>query len=400
MISNKTLYRLPWSLADNPTSWLEPTSMCNLACDGCYRANELQSHKSLDQIRHELDVFQQKRNADAIAIAGGEPLLHPEIVAIVHEIRNRGMKPNLLTNGLMLTKDLLKKLKDAGVYGIQFHVDSRQGRGGQWRGKDEVELNELRSSYARMVADVGGISCAFNSTVYEDTLQHLPQLVEWAHRNIDIVNTLVFIAFRHVVPQLPFTWYAGGTKVGWQTIPYHSENTRKIDILSTDMLEEIRKVFPTFTPAAFLNGTENVHSFKWLLTVRVGTRSKIYGYMGPRFMELVMAYHHFAKGTYPSFESPNTLRRGRAAMMLLWPFDAGLKRAAAAMLSNPLHVLRRAHLQTIAFIQPVDFLEDGRQSMCDGCPDMTVFNDELVWSCRLEERKKFGTFLRSINESA
>jgi hypothetical protein len=83
-------------------------------------------------------------------------------------------------------------------------------------------------------------------------------------------------------------------------------------------------------------------------------------------------------------------------MMLLWPADRDLRRAAGRMLKNPLNLLRRAHLQTIAFIQPVDFMDDGRQSMCDGCPDMTVYNDELVWSCRLEERKIFGTFLRSV----
>ena len=41
-------------------------------------------------------------------------------------------------------------------------------------------------------------------------------------------------------------------------------------------------------------------------------------------------------------------------------------------------------MQSIMFIQPVDFMQDGRQSMCDGCPDITVHEDKLVWSCRLE----------------
>jgi hypothetical protein len=34
--------------------------------------------------------------------------------------------------------------------------------------------------------------------------------------------------------------------------------------------------------------------------------------------------------------------------------------------------------------------------MCDGCPDITVHNGELVWSCRLEERLKFGQFVRTV----
>ncbi len=46
-------------------------------------------------------------------------------------------------------------------------------------------------------------------------------------------------------------------------------------------------------------------------------------------------------------------------------------------------------------IQPIDFLEDGRQNMCDGCPDITVWNGQLVWSCRMEEQLKFGHNLKS-----
>jgi hypothetical protein len=47
-------------------------------------------------------------------------------------------------------------------------------------------------------------------------------------------------------------------------------------------------------------------------------------------------------------------------------------------------------------IQPVDFLESGLQNMCDGCPDMTIYNGELVWSCRMEELKHFGTWVRTV----
>jgi len=37
--------------------------------------------------------------------------------------------------------------------------------------------------------------------------------------------------------------------------------------------------------------------------------------------------------------------------------------------------------------------------MCDGCPDMTVWNDRLVWSCRLEEPKRFGDFVQVVPKS-
>lgn len=400
IIDHRKLYRLPWTLPDNAISWLEPTAMCNLACDGCYRQNEKDSHKSLEEIKHELDVFQKLRNSDCISIAGGDPLLYPHIVELVRDIKSRGIKPIINTNGKALTKELLKDLKEAGVYGFTFHVDSKQGRGGQWKGKNELELNELRLEYAQMLAEAGNIACSFNSTVYEDTIQYAPGMVEWAHKHIDIVHTMVFICFRHVVPDMPFDWYAEGHKIDWQNIMYHSDTKRNINIKSTDVVEKVREKFPEFTPAAYLNGTEQPDSFKWLLTERIGNKDKIFGYLGPKFLELVMIFNHFVNNTYLSYASPKTTRLGRSTLFFLWPFDKGLRKSLKQylgyLLRNPFRIFKKAHMQTVMFIQPVDFDQRGNQNMCDGCPDITVHKDKLVWSCRLEEQKQFDTFLRSV----
>jgi len=398
IIDHLSLYRLPWNLADNAISWLEPTSACNLACDGCYRENLPSSHKSLDVIKRELDILQQKRNSDCISIAGGDPLMHPEIIDIIIEISKRGFKPIVNTNGVKLELDLLKELKKSGVFGFTFHVDSKQGRAGKWRNKNELELNDLRYEYAKLLKDVGGISCSFNATVYEDTLRYVPDLVEWAHKNIDKVQTMVFIAFRHVVPDMPFDWYADSEKVNWQEMKYHSDQSRKVDILSTDMLEVVKQIYPDFEPLAFLNGTDKVDSYKWLLTERIGNRKKVFGYLGPKFIELVMSFYHFTKGTYLSYISPKESKMGRSALFLLWPFDKKLRKSLKNFLRNPFNIFNRTYLQSILFIQPVDFSPTGNQNMCDGCPDITVWNDDIVWSCRLEELKSFGTFLRSVTK--
>ena len=58
-VDHKDLYRFPWTLTDNAISWLEPTAECNLQCDGCYRENIKGAHKSLDQVKSDLDVFQK-----------------------------------------------------------------------------------------------------------------------------------------------------------------------------------------------------------------------------------------------------------------------------------------------------------------------------------------------------
>ena len=397
-IDHRALYRLPWTLPDNAISWLEPTSACNLSCDGCYRENVSGSHKPLPEVREEIAAFRRLRNSDGISIAGGDPLMHPDIVEIVRTVREMGMKPILNTNGGRLSLPLLRELKKAGAYGFTFHVDSKQGRPG-WKGKSEVELNALRLEYARMLDEVGGITCSFNSTVYEDTLAEVPELLDWAGKHIDIVHVMVFILYRAAVPQIPFDWYAGAKKVDMSALVYSEPGDRRVDMKAPEVVAEIRKRFPDFTPCAYLNGTEQPDSFKWLLTGRVGTTEKVYGYVGPRYMEIIQAGHHLGTGRYLAYAPPKLMSKGRT-MLLLSPFDDGVrsiaKRWAGSLLANPLRLFRRMHFQSVMIIQPIDFLENGAQNMCDGCPDMTMWNGELVWSCRMEELKHFGCWVRTV----
>ncbi len=408
IVDPQKLYRLPWNMADNGITWLEPTARCNLNCYGCYRKNIKDSHKSMEQVKHELDFFQSQRKSDCISIAGGDPLLYPDIIELVAEIKRRGIKPIINTNGIALTKELLHDLKKAGVFGFTFHIDSKQGRGRgkEWEGKNELELNDLRLHYAEMLAAEGDIACSFNSTVYADTLHYVPELVEWAGKHIDIVHTMVFILFRYITPDLPYDFYAGDQKIIWQDIHYHSDKEEVTNLVAQDVVKEIRRKFPDFEPAAFLNGTKKADDFKWLLTERMGTKDKILGYLDNKFLELVMTAYHWKKDRYLSYASPKTNSLGRATLLNLWGLNKSVKKAFGKYLkyigTNPLRALKKVHMQSIMIIQPIDFMPNGDQSMCDACPDITYWKDEktgeekLVWSCRLEEPMEYGEFLHTV----
>jgi hypothetical protein len=385
-------YRLPWNLTDNSISWLEPTAKCNLSCDGCYRKNE-NTHKSLQTIEEELNVFTRLRKCDGVSIAGGDPLLHPDILQIVRMVKAKGLKPILNTNGLALTKELLIELKKAGVYGFTFHIDSKQSRPG-WKDKNEIELNELRYHYASMVAEAGNISCAFNSTVYEDTMQFVPELVKWGQKNIDKVQVMVFILYR-AVNNAKVDFYVGSKKIDMGEFVYNEEETERTDIKAEEIYELIKNEYPDFDSCAYLNGSEKPDSFKWLLSGRLGTKDKIYGYMGKKSMEIVQTFHHLFFDRYLAYSTPKMTRKGKS-MLLLGLFDKGLKKTFLNFIKNPLNLFKRLHYQSVMIIQPVDFLDDGRQSMCDGCPDITVWNGQLVWSCRMEEQLKYGQNIRSF----
>lgn len=397
-LNHSELYRLPWTLPDNAINWLEPTSACNLYCDGCYRKNDPNSHKPLEQIRRELDTFKRLRKTDGVSIAGGDPLTHPQIEQIVEMIARDGQKPIINTNGLLLTKEKLLALKNAGVEGFTLHIDSKQQRP-HMKGKTELELNDLRLKYAMMLADVGGISCAFNATVYEETLHYVPEIVAWGQEHIDIVNILVFIAYRAAPVKKGYEYFVGGNKIDMTPIAYAIDEERKISIMSTDIVETIRTRYPDFQPSAYLNGTERPDHFKWLLTMRIGTKEKIYGYAGPKFMELAQTLHHLKNGCYLAYTKPEVLGRGKS-MLLLSPLDRGLHRTATAYLHDavrsPRLFFKKLHLQSVMIIQPADFMPTGALSMCDGCPDITVWNEQLVWSCRMEELMNFGDWIRAV----
>ena len=384
-------YRLPWNLTDNSISWLEPTAKCNLSCDGCYRKNE-NSHKSMEVINEELDVFTRLRQCDGVSIAGGDPLTHPDIVEIVKSVKKRNLKPIINTNGLALTKELLHELKKAGVFGFTFHIDSKQGRPG-WRNKNELEMNELRLHYAKMLAEEGGISCSFNSTVYEDTMQFIPGMVKWSQEHIDIVQVMVFILYRAVNNE-KVDFYLGPKKIDMNQLVYNEETTERTDIKAEEIVELIRKDNSDFDPCAYLNGSEKPDSFKWLLTGRLGRKNKIYGYVGSKGMEIMQTFYHLFNNKYLAYAKPKDAGKGRS-MLLLTPFDKRLKKTLFNYVKNPLNIFRKLYYQSVMIIQPVDFLEDGRQNMCDGCPDITVWNGKLVWSCRMEEQLNFGHNLKT-----
>jgi len=53
-------------------------------------------------------------------------------------------------------------------------------------------------------------------------------------------------------------------------------------------------------------------------------------------------------------------------------------------------------MQSLIIIQPVNVGTDGRQDMCDSCPDITVCEGKLVWSCRLQEIHNYGNFITTV----
>ena len=397
-LTPREYYRLPWSLTDNGISWLEVTDACNLACEGCYRPRQ-HNHKTLEAISDELQVFRRHRKSDCMSLAGGDPLVHPQIVEIVRMVREGGWKPIINTNGLALGPRLLEKLKEAGAAGFTFHIDTTQTRMDS-ESKTEKEHNPLREKFARMVAAAGDMTCSFNQTVGVDTLDQVKDTFTWALQNPDIVHTVVFILFRSPSLTGDYDFFANGKKVSLES-NYDDSSWGGSDLLQAKhVVAKIREVDPDFAPSAYLSGTVDPDTTKWLLAARVASKERGFGYVSPKFMEYVQQGHHLLNGTWLSYSAPKFMGRGRSTTAIFSLVDPGMrdvgKRYLRSIRNHPLSIRERLYLQTFTIIQPVDIMDDGRMNMCDGCPDMTVHDGQLYWSCRLEEIKRYGCFVHAV----
>ena len=390
-LEKRELYRFPWSKNDNPIAWLEITDICNLHCEGCYR-QRLEGHKPLEQIQEEILFFKRWRNPDNVSIAGGEPLVHPEIVDIVAFIAENGIKPIVLTNAAKLSPELLRELKKAGLTGFTLHIDSHQGRPG-WEGKNEGEHNELREYYADIIAAEGGLITVFNSTVYPSTAHEIPDVVRWGQANIDKVHGLVFITYRIFDTDSSVGFDTEGKQVDAGQLSYSTAGFEEDFVTSPQVYQMIKDVSPDYEPSGYLGGTIRHDSFKWLAGATIGSKHRMYGSIGKKTMEIAQAGHHMLFGTYMAYLAEMKVA---PLMFLLSPWDKTVRQAAKSWFSDvvrhPSHLFG-VRVQTIGIIQAPDIQPSGQADMCDSCPDMTVWNGTLINSCRMDEYRLFGDMI-------
>ncbi|MDP3981703.1 MAG: adenosyl-hopene transferase HpnH [Chlamydiota bacterium] len=101
---------------------LEPLFRCNLACPGCgkiqYPADILRKNLSPEQCFNAVEECQ----APVVSVAGGEPLVHPQIDVIVQGLVDRKKFVYLCTNAILLEK-YLHKFKPSSYLTISVHLD-------------------------------------------------------------------------------------------------------------------------------------------------------------------------------------------------------------------------------------------------------------------------------------
>jgi len=106
---------------------IEPLFACNLACPGC------------GKIQHPTDILRRRLSVDdvvraveecgtpMVSIAGGEPLLHPEIEQMVDALVRRKVYVYLCTNAVLLRRKI-ERFKPSRYFSWVIHVDGLRER--------------------------------------------------------------------------------------------------------------------------------------------------------------------------------------------------------------------------------------------------------------------------------
>lgn len=384
----RRMYKFPWSRTDNPGAWAEVTDECDLYCPGCYR-HRLEGHRSLDDVKSDILRCRDLTNCSRISIAGGEPLIYPQIVEVVDFIFSHHLQPVIFTNGNNFTQELALELKKAGIHQIFFHVDSGQKRPG-WENRSESDLNQLRQHYADMVRNLRGVQCGFNVTITRRTLPEVPMIVGWVRRNIDKVQNVSLIALRGLDLSPGKKYMVNGRVIDTTVWQSRSDDPHEITITSEEISEVIEQQFPGSNPAAYLSGTARPETYKFLILLFLGSPYMTYGVAGGKAVELNEALTHLRKGQYiAGFPNPQIGKKVFFLALVDTEIRRALGRFLGAVLKNPSRLLDRIYIQCINIQQPNEILE-GEANLCDGCLNQMAYRGELIPSCLLDEYRLFG----------
>ncbi len=106
--------------------YVEPTSLCNLACRMCARNvfDEPQGHMDMSVYQRILTGIRELPSPPEVFFGGfGEPLAHPEIIEMVAQAKAVAQSVELITNGTLLTREISRQLIEAGLDVLWISLD-------------------------------------------------------------------------------------------------------------------------------------------------------------------------------------------------------------------------------------------------------------------------------------
>ena len=117
--------------------FLELTLKCNEFCFHCGSGcgKDLPDGLPLEKYKEILDEVKENFGTKMlIAVTGGEPLLYKDFFPLVEYIHKLGFRWGMTSNATLITKEVAKKLHDAGMFSISVSIDGLPETHDRYRG--------------------------------------------------------------------------------------------------------------------------------------------------------------------------------------------------------------------------------------------------------------------------
>jgi hopanoid biosynthesis associated radical SAM protein HpnH len=173
---------------------LEPLFACNLACVGCgkiqYPAHILKQRMPVAQAVAAIE----ESGAPMVSIAGGEPLIHPEIHVISAELIKRKRFVYLCTNALLMKKKL-DKFKPSPYFAWAVHIDGLRERHDQsvyQEGVFDEAVEAIKEAKRR------GFRVTTNTTFFNtDTPQTVRDVLDFLNDDLQVDHMMISPAYAY-----------------------------------------------------------------------------------------------------------------------------------------------------------------------------------------------------------
>jgi MoaA/NifB/PqqE/SkfB family radical SAM enzyme len=170
----------------------EVTTRCNLDCAMCQRHvwHEQPADMSEGIFRALVEGLAELPGRPALQFAGfGEPLTHPRIVDFVRQASAAGLSTEVITNGLLLTRDLGLALIEAGLNRLVLSV-----------GCGEAVVEQSVANLRRLHRSVLGTDAAMPETALHAVLRRSTLHTLRRLRNLALVVHATTITVSHLLP--------------------------------------------------------------------------------------------------------------------------------------------------------------------------------------------------------
>jgi hopanoid biosynthesis associated radical SAM protein HpnH len=173
---------------------LEPLFQCNLACSFCGKIQHpehiLKQRMPVDQAIGAIEEC----GAPMVSIAGGEPLVHPEIHVIVEELLKRKKFVFLCTNAILLEKKL-DNFKPSPYFTWVIHLDGMRERHDQFVERDGIFDKAVSGIKA---AKERGFRVGTNTTFLNtDTPETVKEVLDYLNDELEVDTLQISPAYAY-----------------------------------------------------------------------------------------------------------------------------------------------------------------------------------------------------------